>query len=128
MDSQTVTLISSAIAVLGTIVAGWFGYRAKQAETRIVAQNKTNELAGGITLNERQEAAAIRQAQVLEIREQREIIARKDEQIDKLQDLVRDLKSTVDHRDIQLERQQEQIETLKGQVSTLLRELGRPTP
>lgn len=128
MDPQTVTIISGTISVVGTIIAGWLGYRAKQAESRIAAQTKAAEVASGITLNERQEAANIRLAQGQEIREQREIIAKKDEQIDALQDLNRQLQSQLDRRDAQIERQQEQIETLKEQVATLLRELGRPIP
>ena len=135
MDSGTVAIVGAAIALVGTVTAGWFGYRAKLAEQRMAAQtaaqqakSKEVEAAAGTTLNERQEATAIRVAQREQIERLNERLEARDEENDELKTKVRRLESTVERQQGQIERQQNQIETLQGQVATLLRELGRANP
>lgn len=118
MDAQTVTLISAAITLAGTAFAGWLGYRAKQAESRIVAQTKAAELASGTTLNERQEAALIRQAQREEIKELRERLDHKDQEIDALQDANRKLTSQVERLEATVERLERELLKARGEAAS----------
>lgn len=116
MDTQTVTLISAAITLAGTAFAGWLGFRAKQAESRINAQSKAAEVAAGTTLNERQEAAAIRQAQREEIKELRSRLDEKDRQIDDLQDAKRSLESKAERLEATVERLQATVDRLEREL------------
>lgn len=138
MDSGTVATIGATIALIGTITAGWFGYRAKLAEQRMSAQTaaitasqqtKAKETEGATTtiINERQEASDIRKAQREQIERLNTRLEERDEENDELKTKVRRLESTVERQQGQIERQQNQIETLQGQVATLLREVGRAT-
>lgn len=114
MDAQTIGFLSASIAVLGTITTGWLGYRAKQAESRIAAQTKVAEVAAGTTLNERQEATAIRVAQREEIKELRERLDHKDQEIDALQDANRKLTSQVDRLEATVERLERELARARG--------------
>jgi chromosome segregation ATPase len=117
MDAQTIAALSGLLAALGTALTGWLGYRARQAEQRYGVQLKKLETSSQaetvIVVNERLEAAKIREEQRGEIAGLRRELTRRDERIDQLQDRVRKADSRIERLEAQVEQLQRENERLR---------------